>query len=145
MTAPAAPASPAVQAATNPGRVELTWQASTDNVGVTGYEISRDGVVLSTVAGMAYADTDVRGATAYTYSVVALDAAGNRSAPATVAVTTPDLAPPSAPGAPSAAAADGPPRVALTWTAATDDVGVTGYEIARGGVVVANPGRHGLD
>ncbi len=78
-----------VATATSATRVDLGWAASTDNVGVTGYEVRRDGVLLATVATTAYADATVVASTAYVYTVVARDAAGNSSDPATASVTTP--------------------------------------------------------
>jgi chitodextrinase len=58
----------------------LTWNAATDNVGVTGYRVVRNGVVLSpSVAGPSFTDTALKPNTTYTYSVRALDAAGNVS------------------------------------------------------------------
>ncbi|RKS71325.1 concanavalin A-like lectin/glucanase superfamily protein [Motilibacter peucedani] len=70
--------------------VDLAWTASTDNVGVTGYEVLRDSTVLATVTGTSWSDTGVTPSTAYTYTVRALDAAGNRStASGSVTVTTP--------------------------------------------------------
>jgi chitodextrinase len=137
VTAPSAPASLSAVPATNPGRVELAWPAAGDNVGVTAYEISRDGALLATSSGTTYSDGSVTGAQTYTYSVAALDAAGNRGAPVSATVTTPDFAPPSAPSSLTAQAADGPPRVDLAWEAATDDVGVTAYEVVRDGTLVA--------
>jgi fibronectin type 3 domain-containing protein len=137
VTAPSAPASLSAAAATNPGRVELSWPAASDNVGVTAYEVSRDGTLLGSSSGTTYSDGTVTGAQTYTYAVVALDAAGNRSEPVTATLTTPDLAPPSAPATVTARAADGPPRVDLTWTAASDDVGVTAYDVLRDGVLAA--------
>jgi hypothetical protein len=82
--------------ATSSTTVDLSWTASTDNVGVTGYEISRGGSVVGTVAGgtTTYHDASVAAGTTYTYTVVALDAAGNRSQPSAPAtVTTPGTAP----------------------------------------------------
>lgn len=73
-------------------RVDLAWLASTDDVGVTGYEVWRDGALLSTVAAPAtsQADLTVQPATTYGYQVRARDAAGNFSALSTsVPVTTP--------------------------------------------------------
>ena len=49
-------------------------------------EISRDGSVLVTVSSTSYTDSAVSAGFGYTYSIVALDAAGNRSAPATTAL-----------------------------------------------------------
>jgi Big-like domain-containing protein/fibronectin type III domain protein/calcineurin-like phosphoesterase family protein len=73
------------------GQVQLSWDASTDNVGVTAYDIYRDGTLLTSSAPPAgYLDQSVRPATTYSYYVVARDAAGNTSAPSDPAsVTTP--------------------------------------------------------
>ncbi|MEV4110518.1 glycosyl hydrolase family 18 protein [Nonomuraea sp. NPDC049695] len=60
--------------------VSLTWDASTDNVAVTGYEIYRGGTLITTVTGTTHTDTGLSAGTAYTYTVRARDAAGNRSA-----------------------------------------------------------------
>ena len=89
-----APTVPGTLTATAPGptQVNLSWGASTDNVGVTGYEIYRNGTLLTTKNGTTttHVDTPVTGSTTYTYQVRAIDAAGNRSAFGnTVAVTTP--------------------------------------------------------
>jgi chitodextrinase len=76
----------------SPTRVELSWQASTDDSGVTGYEIHRNGSLLTTTTGTAstYADTSVSPSTTYTYAVRALDADGNVSDFSdSVVVTTP--------------------------------------------------------
>jgi Bacterial Ig domain/Calcineurin-like phosphoesterase len=72
-------------------QVQLSWDASTDNVGVTGYDIYRDGTLLASIAPPAgYLDESVQPGTRYDYYVVAKDAAGNTSSPSTVAsVTTP--------------------------------------------------------
>ena len=136
-TAPSAPTALAATPGTSPGRVDLTWTAATDNVGVVSYEISRNGVVVASTATPAYTDSNVSSATSYAYSVVALDAAGNRSAATTASATTGDLAPPTAPASVTAAAHDAPPTVNLTWAAATDDVGVASYDVLRDGAVVA--------
>ena len=61
--------------------VELNWIASTDNVGVAGYEIRRGGTLLGTVGGTVrqFIDPFPSAPYAYSYSVTAYDAAGNRS------------------------------------------------------------------
>jgi chitodextrinase len=74
--------------------VSVLWNASTDNVGVTGYTVYRNGAALGDVTGgkLSYADGTAVAGSIYTYTVVAYDAAGNRSAPsagATVTVPTP--------------------------------------------------------
>lgn len=70
----------------------VAWSASTDNVGVTGYDVYRDGTKVKTLAGSAttFQDTALAASTTYTYTVDAFDAAGNTSAPSSGApVTTP--------------------------------------------------------
>jgi fibronectin type 3 domain-containing protein len=121
----------------NPGRVEVTWTASTDNAGVTGYDVYRDGVLLSRVSTTGYTDAAVASNTTYGYAVVAVDAAENRSAAASVAVTTGDLAPPSTPSGLTAAGRTDPLRIALAWPASSDDVAVAAYEVLRDGALLA--------
>ena len=60
--------------------IDLTWTSSTDNVGVTGYQIYRDGALLDTIgAQTSYTDNTVNGNVTYEYRVRAIDAAGNIS------------------------------------------------------------------
>jgi hypothetical protein len=68
--------------------VDLSWTASTDNVGVLGYTIVRNGTVLASVNGSTLVFTDMSalpGAT-YTYTVEAFDATGSHSAPSSLVV-----------------------------------------------------------
>jgi fibronectin type 3 domain-containing protein len=77
-TPPSKPASlKLVVAGTN--QLALDWPASTDNVGVTGYEILRGGSVVATVGQTQYLDSGLAAGTNYTYQVRAIDAAGNTS------------------------------------------------------------------
>ncbi|MCC6792667.1 MAG: DNRLRE domain-containing protein, partial [Thermomicrobiales bacterium] len=70
--------------------ISLRWDAAADNVGVTGYDIFRDGKHLSSVAGTSFTDSSVGPSQRYGYQVRARDAAGNRSAlSAVVNATTP--------------------------------------------------------
>ncbi|MFJ4757839.1 glycoside hydrolase family 6 protein [Streptomyces sp. NPDC088763] len=88
-TAPTAPTGLRATAKTA-SSVSLAWTAATDNVGVTGYDVYRDGTrVGSPSAGTTYTDTGLSAATAYSYTVRARDAAGNVSAAsAALSVTT---------------------------------------------------------
>lgn len=61
-------------------QVHITWAASTDNVGVTGYQILRDGSLLTTASGTSYTDTTSIPGHTYQYAVRARDAATNQSA-----------------------------------------------------------------
>ncbi|MFF1820790.1 glycosyl hydrolase family 8 [Kribbella sp. NPDC058245] len=65
---------------TTSSSVSLAWNASTDNIGVTGYVVYRNGTEVATSAGTTYTDTGRTASTSYTYTVKARDAAGNLSA-----------------------------------------------------------------
>ena len=91
-TPPTTPGTPTASAIASTG-VTLSWAASTDNVGVTGYRVYRRAgtgdVLLATVTGTSYAVTGLTPSTSYQFYVVAFDAAGNASASsASVSVTT---------------------------------------------------------
>lgn len=138
---PAAPASLTAVWTGGPSRVELTWPAATDDLGVVAYEVSRDGTALGTTTSTAFTDSAVAPSTTYSYAVVAIDQGGNRSEPVSAALTTPDdTSAPSRPSGLKAKAAANPRRVKLSWSASTDDVGVTGYQVYRDGVVIATVG-----
>lgn len=71
-------------------QVQLEWNAASDNVGVTGYRIYRNGSLIGTTAATSYADSGLSAGTGYAYTVVAYDAAGNASGMSNVAnVQTP--------------------------------------------------------
>ncbi|WP_308102676.1 discoidin domain-containing protein [Lentzea sp. CC55] len=78
-TAPTAPSGLASTGTTS-STAGLRWTASTDNVGVTGYEVLRNGSVVGTPTGTAFTDSGLASGTAFTYTVRARDAAGNLSA-----------------------------------------------------------------
>jgi hypothetical protein len=89
-----APTAPTNLTATAVGssRADLNWNPASDNVGVTAYEVYRNGSLLATTAAATttYSDNDVAGASTYSYHVKARDAAGNLStASNTATVTTP--------------------------------------------------------
>jgi chitodextrinase len=109
--------------------ITLGWNTSTDNVGVTGYGRYRDGTLLSSASGTSYTYSGLSCGTTYALSVDAYDAAGNRSARATVNATTSacsDTTPPSTPTG-LATSAIGQTSITLSWNASTDNVGVVGY------------------
>jgi hypothetical protein len=68
-----------LRAQAGPSSVNLTWSGSTDNVGVAGYGVYRNGTLIAIATTTSYADTGLAGGV-YTYAVDAADAAGNRSA-----------------------------------------------------------------
>lgn len=79
-TAPSAPTGLVVTGTTATG-ASLQWTASTDNVGVTGYRVYRDGKLVATAPTTTYTDTGLTPLTTYSYTVAAIDAAGNVSDP----------------------------------------------------------------
>ncbi|HUQ43235.1 MAG TPA: fibronectin type III domain-containing protein [Candidatus Limnocylindria bacterium] len=135
--APTTPGNLAV-AATGTNTARLTWTASTDNVGVTGYEVRRDGILLGTVSTTQYDDSGLTPGSSYQYTVTARDAAGNASGAATRSWTqpTPDTIAPTAPSNLRTTSLT-KAKATLAWNASTDAVGVAGYRIYRSGVLQA--------
>ncbi|MDF2460794.1 MAG: glycoside hydrolase family 48 [Candidatus Saccharibacteria bacterium] len=121
----------------------LSWSGSTDNVGVTGYRVYRNNVLRTTQTGLTYTDTGLTMSTTYSYTVSAIDAAGNESAKtAALSVTTKDTAAPSVPSI-SAISAPTSSTVSLSWSASTDTggSGLKGYKVYRNGgaTAIASP------
>ncbi|MCK8497397.1 fibronectin type III domain-containing protein [Myxococcus fulvus] len=134
--APSAPPSLTSTAKTHES-VSLSWGASTDNVGVTGYEVFVNGGTAASATTSGATSVTVTGLsenTTYTFTVKARDAAGNRSAASSAhSVTTSprppvDTVPPSTPGSLRSTGVSNS-SVSLSWSASTDNVAVTGYEI----------------
>jgi chitodextrinase len=115
-----------------PTMATLSWDASTDNVGVAGYHLFRNGVKIATTAQTFYQDTGLTDGTMYSYAVNAFDLAGNVSAPSlTVPVTTWNSIPPTAPTN-LVATAVSCQQINLTWTASTDKIAISSYLVFRG-------------
>ena len=115
--------------------INLSWQASTDNVGVTKYLIYRNGVLVNSVnsPGTKFIDTDINANTTYQYYLKAVDAAGNTSvASPTITVNTglPDTQAPTAPTN-LTSPTQTQTSIALKWNPSTDNVGVTNYRIYK--------------
>ena len=115
--------------------VALTWGPSTDNVGVSGYRVYVNGAGVADPTQPGATVSALVCGTAFTFEVDAADAAGNRSTRARVTASTSPCADTQAPTTPSdlAASSRTATSIALTWTASTDNVGVTSYGLYRGG------------
>ncbi|MFH1231641.1 MAG: fibronectin type III domain-containing protein, partial [Planctomycetota bacterium] len=74
--------------AVSSSQINLTWNASTDNVGVTGYKVYRNGSYVGPSSTTSYNDTGLAPSITYTYTVAAYDAAGNNSAQSSQASAT---------------------------------------------------------
>ncbi|WP_420848793.1 discoidin domain-containing protein [Paenibacillus antarcticus] len=69
-------------------QINLSWTASTDNVGVVGYQVFRGSTQVGTPTGTTFNDTGLTASTAYSYKVKAVDAAGNLSANSSIVTAT---------------------------------------------------------
>lgn len=133
-TSPSTPTGVTVTTHT-PTSITLSWTASTDNVGVTGYNIYRNGTSVGTNTTTSYTNTGVAPGT-YSYTIQARDAAGNLSSQSNAVSYT--LADEVAPTVPSGITltSNTPVSITFRWTASTDNVAVTGYRIYRNGTQV---------
>ena len=91
----AAPSVPSGLTATpvSASQVNLAWSPSTDNVGVTGYQVFRNGASIATTPATSYQDSGLASNTTYSYSVLAYDAANNQSSPSAAASAVTGSAP----------------------------------------------------
>ncbi|RBQ18242.1 chitinase [Spongiactinospora rosea] len=128
-TAPSTPGNLRSTGATSDS-ISLAWDASTDNVGVTGYDVYRGTQRVGTANGTTYTDTGLTASTSYTYTVRAKDQAGNTSEPSApvTASTSGGTGTPGQPGAATATSTDN--SISLTWGASSGTV--TGYRVYEG-------------
>jgi chitodextrinase len=129
-----------IATAASASQINLSWTASTDNLGVTSYLVERcagagcgNFAQITPVTGTTYNNAGLTAGTTYGYRVRATDAANNPSGYSNVASATtsaPDAQPPTAPTA-LAATAISASQINLAWTAATDNVGVASYLVER--------------
>ncbi len=133
ITDPSVPAGLTITSQTS-NSLSLSWSSSTDNVGVTGYNIYRDGAFLAGVSGLTFTDDDVTAGNTYAYEVSALDAAGNESSPSgEVTAEIAEAGDTEAPTIPAGLTLQvlATEVVQLTWNASNDNTGVTGYNVYR--------------
>ncbi|MEO8774484.1 MAG: fibronectin type III domain-containing protein [Gelidibacter sp.] len=139
--APTAPSN-LVSSSTTTTTTNLSWTASTDNVGVTGYTILQNGTSIGTTSGVTtFNVTGLTQNTPYAFTVTANDAAGNVSPVSNTAnVTTQAAVDNQAPTAPSNLGFSGTTNTStnLSWTGSTDNVAVTGYTIFQNGASVGS-------
>lgn len=137
-TAPVAPTLTA--SGTTQTSTVLSWSGATDNVAVTGYNVYQGTTLLGATTSTTYNVGSLTASTTYTFKVRAKDAAGNISLDSNVVnVTT--LAPAAdttAPTAPTLSASGTTQTTTnLSWSGATDNVGVTAYEVYKGTTLLA--------
>ena len=137
--APTAPLTLAASGTTS-NTTSLSWTASTDNVAVTGYNVYQGSTLVGTSTTASYNVTGLVGATTYSFSVKAKDAAGNLSAASNiVSITTltpvPDTTAPTAPTLTASGTTS--TSTNLSWSGATDNIGVTSYDVYQGNTLKA--------
>ncbi|MGX7668973.1 reprolysin-like metallopeptidase [Flavobacterium pedocola] len=122
---------------TTTSSTNLSWTTASDNLSVTGYNVYQNGVLKTTTTATTLSVTGLSASTAYDFYVAAKDAAGNLSSASNTAnVTTLAAADTTVPTA-STLSASGTTTSStiLSWTTATDNVGVTGYNVYQNGVL----------
>jgi chitinase/chitodextrinase len=120
---PTTPTNLTVQSVSS-SQINLSWTASTDNVGVSGYYVYRNSALIASISSLAYSDTELSPATSYSYAVVAYDASGNVSAqPSPIAGVTHSASDTNPPGAIANLSAANPTQtsVVLSFTAPGDN------------------------
>jgi chitodextrinase len=129
---PSAPASLTAKPASATAIV-LAWIPGTDDQGVAGYRIERNGSVIAFTALTSWTDTHRAPSTTYRYAVETIDLASNLSPAATAVAKTPaDTVRPTKPTTVHAKRMSST-RERLSWSRATDNVGVVRYIVYRVG------------
>lgn len=137
VTAPSVPANLSAVGVSET-QIDLTWDASTDNVGVDHYRVFKDGIFLANNTDTSYSAVGLTVNTEYEFTVSAVDAAGNESAEsAPDSATTPDQTAPSTPVDLTATPVSDT-QIDLDWTNSTDNVGVDHYRVFKNSVFLAN-------
>jgi chitodextrinase len=145
-------------AGTTANSISVRWDASTDDRGVAGYRLYRNGTVVGTTTGTTYSVTGLACGTSYEIGLTAFDAAGNETNRAYASGTTstsacpvatptpspsptatptpaPDTQAPSAPGGMTWAGTT-QSSISVRWSASTDNRGVAGYRVYRNGTAI---------
>lgn len=117
--------------------VQLSWGAATDDESVDHYEVIRNGTRIGASGGLSFTDTGTASVVSATYEVVAVDPTGNRGPAVARQVAVRDVTPPSAVASLTASATQN--GVSLSWSAASDNRGVTGYRVTRDGAFAGAP------
>jgi hypothetical protein len=129
--------------AISPAQVDLSWGGSTDDFGLRGYNLYRDGSLLSTIfADRSASDTQADPQTTHCYSVSATDELFQESQPGNefCITTPPDLMNPTTPASLSARyrVDHTGKHMKVTWSASNDDGLIRYYEVYRDGVHIAD-------
>src|SRR5256714_161021 len=125
--------------------IGVSWLPASDNVDVAGYNLYRDGVKVGTTTSLSYSFTGLTCGTTYALAVEAFDSAGNVSNRALSSINQAtsgcgDATPPSAPTN-LQVTGSAQTSISVSWTASTDNVGVSGYgKYANNSLVTSGAG-----
>lgn len=137
-TVPPAPVTTLSASGTTAVSTNLSWTPTTDNVGVTNYEVYQNGLFRTSTTATTLPVTGLLSALTYNYYVIAKDAAGNASPASNIANVTTLLIDLLAPSSTTLTASGTTTNTTnLSWTPAIDNVAVTGYDIYQNGVFKA--------
>lgn len=132
--APSTPSNIQVTSVTT-NSVSLSWDASTDNVGVNGYRVywrsGNNAFQYATTTSNIYTKTGLNSGTTYEFYVVATDAGGNVSGNSTTVSGTTTSVDTQPPTAPTGLISNGQTSnsIALSWNPSSDNIGVMGYRV----------------
>jgi fibronectin type 3 domain-containing protein len=116
----------------NPSTTSMSWNAATDNIGVAGYYVYRNGANIAQTGQTTFQDSGLTEAGTYTYAVQAFDLAGNLSPLSTpFTVETKDVSPPTTPENVVSQVVSCT-KATFTWSPSQDNVGVTHYLVFMG-------------
>jgi chitodextrinase len=134
-TPPTAPGNVTVSVTATTAR--LAWSPASDNVGVAAYRVWHDGTVLGTTTSLAWLSSNLTPETRYAWTIRAIDTAGQLGAAISVAATTAELDVLAPSTVVVTVTPENPNWARLSWTPATDNVGVVAYRVYRDGVLSA--------
>ena len=119
-------------------KITLSWDATTDNEGVVGYEVYRGNVKVGTTSGTSFIDSGLAPNTTYIYKVCAFDEMRNISVDSDgiSATTLEDTEAPTVPAGLKVKTKTGS-AITIAWSASSDDVGVKGYIVYKNGEEIA--------
>jgi len=133
---PSVPANVSAQQVSATG-AKLSWATSTDNVGVAGYQVYRNGIKIASAGGPSYADTKLVKGMNYVYKIAAYDAAGNISTQSqSVPVVIQQTNGPAA-STISSNTLVGTSSVQLSWSISNDALAIDHYTVYRNGTSMA--------
>ena len=120
--------------------IEISWNASTDNIAISDYDVYLNGTLKSSVTNTFFVATGLNANTSYSFYVIAKDTSGNSSSASTTLNTATLASDTISPTEPTNLASTGKTdtTVSLSWNAATDNIAVSSYDVLNGSTIIGN-------